>query len=269
MILSSTAGRVLRARRVLQRRSRQSPFKSPQSTSHNPPPKQQPNSPNTSSADAKTIPGPLWLWTEPLNSYTRVHSRRPHTVQVISTLIIYFLGDLASQNIAPSPQNDDEEASKPSSYDPMRTVRALIIGGAAAIPGYHWFLFLARNFNYSSKTASIAIKVLINQIVFTPVFNSYFFGMQSALSGASLPEIVERVKNTVPRSWVNSWKVWPAITAFSFTFIRIELRGLFAGVIAIGWQTYLSVLNQRAAKMEQQIQTAERKGLGRQSEVAA
>lgn len=40
------------------------------------------------------------------------------------------------------------------------------------------------------------------------------------------------------------------MTAFSFAFVRVELRGLFAGVIAIGWQTYLSILNQRAAKME-------------------
>jgi protein Mpv17 len=75
--------------------------------------------------------------------------------------------------------------------------------------------------------------------------------MQSLLSGASLAECVERIKNTVPTSWINSCKVWPAITAFSFTYIPIQYRSIFGGVIAIGWQTYLSLLNQRAAAAEE------------------
>lgn len=45
---------------------------------------------------------------------------------------------------------------------------------------------------------------------------------------------------------VNSWKLWPAVTAFSFTFVDAQYRSIFAGVIAIGWQTYLSFLNRQA-----------------------
>lgn len=188
-----------------------------------------------SAGSARTIPGPIWLWTQPLNSYSRMHKARPYTVQVVSATIIYFIGDLVAQRIAPTPPADtsaavssSEEAPR-AAYDPARTVRALLIGSLAAIPGYHWFLFLARNFNYASKAGSIVVKVLINQIAFTPIFNSYFFGMQSGLSGASFEEVVERIKHTVPRSWVNSWKLWPVVTAFSFAFVRVELRGLFAG----------------------------------------
>lgn len=74
--------------------------------------------------------------------------------------------------------------------------------------------------------------------------------MQSFLSGATPTEILERIKNTVPVSWVNSCKIWPAVTAFMFTFIPLEFRNIFGGVIAIGWQTYLNLLNQRAAAKE-------------------
>jgi protein Mpv17 len=100
-------------------------------------------------------------------------------------------------------------------------------------------------------------QVAVNQALFTPLFNSYFFGMQSLLSGASIPDMIERIKNTVPTSWINSCKVWPAITAFSFTYIPIQYRSIFGGVIAIGWQTYLSLLNQRAAAEEEAEQGAE------------
>ena len=111
-------------------------------------------------------------------------------------------------------------------------------------------MYLNRSFNYSSRMLSLATKVTVNQIVFTPVFNSYFFGMQSLLSGDTVLEAWERIKRTVPTSFINSCKLWPAVTAFSFTYIQPQYRALFAGVIAVGWQSYLSWLNQRAANEE-------------------
>ena len=60
----------------------------------------------------------------------------------------------------------------------------------------------------------------------------------------------ERMRDTVPTSWVNSCKFWPAVTAFSFTFVPVQHRNVFAGVLAIGWQTYLGVINQEAARRE-------------------
>jgi hypothetical protein len=100
-------------------------------------------------------------------------------------------------------------------------------------------------------------QVFINQTLFTPLFNSYFFGMQTLLAGATFPEIIERISNTVPTSWYNSWKVWPAVTAFSFSYVPIQYRSIFGGVVAIGWQTYLNLLNQAAAAEEELEHAAE------------
>ena len=97
------------------------------------------------------------------------------------------------------------------------------------------------------------MKILVNQTFFTPVFNTYFFGMQTLLAGGGLEEAWRRVRDTVPVSWRNSWKVWPAVTAFSFTFVAPQFRSVFAGVVAIGWQTYLSWLNMRAARQEMEM----------------
>lgn len=96
------------------------------------------------------------------------------------------------------------------------------------------------------------MKILISQTLFTPIFNTYFFGMQTLLSGGSFQDAVTRVKDTVPVSWMNSWKLWPAVTAFNFTFIREQNRSVVAGLFAIGWQTYLSWLNRRAEREEKQ-----------------
>ena len=208
------------------------------------------------SNDSNTIPGAGWAWIEPLKTpfyaYGKMQHRSPYLTQLSSTLIIYFLGDLSAQLVSgPSaPQDSEMDSEKRIPYEPARGLRALVIGGIISIPNYKWFIFLGNHFNYSSHAVSIGVKILVNQTFFTPCFNTYFFGMQSLLSGSTVAEEKQRVIDTVPTSWKNSWKVWPAVTAFSFTFILPQYRSVFAGIIAIGWQTYLSWLNLRAAEEE-------------------
>jgi len=192
----------------------------------------------------RTIPGPAWAWIEPamrpFKAYGRMQKRSPLLTQFESSLTIYFLGDLSAQVVQSAGFRDAD-------YEPSRGLRALLIGGISSIPSYKWFLFLGNHFNYSlGHTFSLCVKIIVNQSVFTPIFNTYFFGMQSLLSGSTLAEAKQRVIDTVPVSWKNSWKVWPAVTAFSFTFVQPQYRSIFAGVIAIGWQTYLSWVNQNA-----------------------
>lgn len=110
------------------------------------------------------------------------------------------------------------------------------------------FLFLGNHFNYASKWLSIATKVAVQQAVFTPIFNCYFFGMQAVLKGEPPSGVIQRVRETVPISIVNSAKFWPAVTAVTFYFIMPQYRLMFSGVFAVCWQAYLSVLNRTAEK---------------------
>ena len=85
----------------------------------------------------------------------------------------------------------------------------------------------------------------VQQAVFTPVFNTWWFGMQAALAGESVTGVITRVREAVPISIVNSAKFWPTLTAISFAFIMPQYRFMFSGVFAAFWQTYLSTLNRR------------------------
>jgi len=110
-------------------------------------------------------------------------------------------------------------------------------------------MFLGNHFNYpGARIRSITTKVVVHQIVFAPIFNTYFFGMQAILTGERPSGVIERVKNAVPESVMNSMKLWPAVTAFSFTFVAAQYRFMFAGVFAVIWQGYLSFLNRREEK---------------------
>ncbi|EPS25304.1 hypothetical protein PDE_00237 [Penicillium oxalicum 114-2] len=196
--------------------------------------------------------------------YSRVQERRPYMTQLCSSIVVYLCGDLSAQLLFPSDPppptrvagqtdktdrgGDDEHVSQAGGYDPWRTVRHLMVGAGSSIPSYNWFMFLHNNFNYPSKFLSILTKVVVQQICFTPVFNTYFFSLHSLLAGASIEETWERLKKALPVSVTNSVKLWPAVTAFSFMYVPAQFRNVFAGVIAVGWQTYLSWLNQKAAR---------------------
>lgn len=94
------------------------------------------------------------------------------------------------------------------------------------------FAFLSNNFNYSSKILSILTKVAVQQTVFTPIFNTYFFSVHSLLGGATFDETWERLKKALPVSIQNSVKLWPAVTAFSFMYVPAQFRNVFSGCIA-------------------------------------
>ncbi|WEW54926.1 hypothetical protein PRK78_000353 [Emydomyces testavorans] len=197
--------------------------------------------------------------------YSRQQRTRPYWTQMWSTLVIYLCGDLCAQLLVsdgealePEKQEDEEgltaaaqgfqNTSPRLTYDPLRTARHLTVGAVACIPVYRWFMFLHNNFNYSSKALSIFTKVAVSQAFFTPIFNTYFFSVQSLLAGASLEDTWERVKKAVPNSIMNSVKLWPGVTAVLFLYVQPQFRSIVSGIVAVGWQAYLSWLNQKAAK---------------------
>lgn len=189
------------------------------------------------------VPSPLWYHRlgpvkDFFSWFSRMQRRRPLTVTLGTSLTTYLCGDLLAQEIG----RED--------YDGYRTLRMLAIGAMASIPGYKWFLFLGTHFNYGSTATTITIKVLIQQFFFAPIFNTYFFGMQAILAGASPSAVIERVKGAVPESVISSAKFWPAVTALNFTVIPAHLRFAFSAVFAVVWQTYLSFLNRKEERPE-------------------
>ncbi|TKA74073.1 hypothetical protein B0A55_05233 [Friedmanniomyces simplex] len=234
--------------------------------------KQQQQQQQTSPHNASSPPPPSWAYfttplASPFRAYSAMQARRPLLVQLESTLIIHWLGDLSAQAVGSRAFSDPG-----TRYEPIRGLRGLLIAGICSLPVYKWFLFLGRHFNYSSHLLSLAVKICVNQICFAPLFNTYFFGMQSLLSGATWVETRRRVVETVPVSFVNSWKFWPAVTAFSFTYLRPQNRPIFAGCFAVVWQTYLSWLNKQAEKGEgvgRKVEgKAERERVGRRKKAA-
>lgn len=68
--------------------------------------------------------GPL---TKAFNGYGRAQSTRPYLTQLVTSICIYFFGDVGAQSIGGD------------AYDPWRTARNMIIGAIVSIPAYNWY----------------------------------------------------------------------------------------------------------------------------------
>lgn len=110
------------------------------------------------------------------------------------------------------------------------------------------FMFLHRRFNFASSVASLTTKVLVQQVVYTPVFNTYFYTMQSLLSGASVEHTLMRLRLALPTSIVNGWKVWSGVAIVSFMHIPPQFRSVFSGCVAVAWQSYLCWMNRNVER---------------------
>ena len=176
-----------------------------------------------------------------LRGYGRLQQRRPYLAQISTMATVFFTGDLSAQAVS-------SRRFQTKEYEPVRGLRSALIGSIWSIPAYHWFIWLGRHFQYSSWISTIGTKILIQQSMFVPVVNTYFFGMQTLLAGGTLQDANRRVQTGVPVSWKNSWKMWPMVTAISFTYIPPQYRSVFGSLFATVWQTYLSWLNQRVER---------------------
>lgn len=195
----------------------------------------------------------------PFRAYDRGTHKYPRIVQILTMMTVYLLGDLSSQYI--SQPSDDPKSSLWKHWDGLRTLRNIVIGAGWALPSYYWFMFISttpRLLVKGSPAASLALRVGVVQIFFTPVIQCYFFGMQAMLSGTEGvrgvgEEVMHRlriagvrIKDTLPPTWYNSFKVWPAVMVISFTYVPLRYRSAFGGVVAVFWQTYLSMVNKKA-----------------------
>ncbi|ROV99958.1 hypothetical protein VMCG_06254 [Cytospora schulzeri] len=226
------------------RRSANFSFKSPFSTTV-----RRPQEPQKAINSAATAPSPAALWERlgPLSQffrwYGKSNTQRPYLTQFLSSLVIFCTGDLAAQYFG------GEE------YDYKRTLRVLAISAGSSIIIFKWFLFIARNFNYSNKLLTLATKVGVNQVVYAPVFGTYYFTLQGLLSSDSADKVWERVKVAMPRSVISSWMFWPPITATTFALVPPMYHAVLLACVTTGWQAYLSWLNRKSDKVPARLTT--------------
>lgn len=84
----------------------------------------------------------------------------------------------------------------------------------------------------------------------TPVMSTYFFGMQSILSGHNVASTWQHLQQTLPQSLKSAFQYWPVVNAINFSVVPIQFRGVFQAFGGLVWQTYLAWINKHIMDLE-------------------
>jgi Mpv17 / PMP22 family len=109
---------------------------------------------------------------------------------------------------------------------------------------------------------SIVTRVALDQFAFTPVILSTFISSLWTLEGAmgdSTPEnknksILTRLQETLPDVIVANWMLWGPVQWFNFRVVPQKYQVLFANMISLVWNAYLSFSTRGAPPVEAKVE---------------
>ncbi|KAI0562220.1 hypothetical protein FGB62_64g150 [Gracilaria domingensis] len=172
--------------------------------------------------------------------YMRAMSRNPVLTKAITTSLIAFLGDVLAQKFS-------QMANKEFLWDMRRTLAITVWGFCFMGPTLHyWFSTLDKL--YTNKYSVIS-KLITDQLLFAPFFNSAFMMGVGTLEGHSLKEVSDTVKTKLWSAMKANWMLWPAAQFINFSFVPKHLQVVYVNCVALVWNVifmYISHSNDEA-----------------------
>ncbi|SAM08313.1 hypothetical protein [Absidia glauca] len=130
-------------------------------------------------------------------------------------------------------------------HDPWRSVRMLTYGACVGGPVVGtWFGIINRVVTIKHWFGAAVARTAMDQILFTPIILGCFMGGISLLERRSMVEIQEKFQTSYLTGLTNAYRFWPFANLFVFSVVPFMYRPLVNSTFAIGWNSYLSYLNQ-------------------------
>jgi protein Mpv17 len=168
-----------------------------------------------------------------LRWYNARLAARPLLTSSVTTAVLFATGDITAQQLV--------EKRGFKGHDLTRTGRMALYGGFVFGPvATTWFGFLARNVTLRNRRLETLARVAVDQCVFAPVMIGVFLSSMATMEGVSAQK---RLEKTWWPALKTNWLIWPFVQFVNFTYIPLPHRVLFANIISIGWNCYLSWVN--------------------------
>ncbi|PWN40657.1 hypothetical protein IE81DRAFT_213736 [Ceraceosorus guamensis] len=153
--------------------------------------------------------------------------------QCASASVLFATGDTIAQQFV---------EKKGKNHDLIRTGRLAVYGGVIFAPIMStWMGKILERVKFQNKAATLGTKVLLDQVIMSPLIISIFFTATNFLEGKPFSAAQEKLKT----SWLPTYKaavgVWAPVQAINFSIVPPHLRLLFVNVVSVGWNTFLSV----------------------------
>ncbi|KAJ0807677.1 hypothetical protein HanOQP8_Chr00c008g0684831 [Helianthus annuus] len=187
-----------------------------------------------------------WRW------YKHCLAAHPLKTQVLSSGIIWGLGDLAAQavtRVTATKKNYEDECDLRINW--RRVVTTSIFGMAFVGPiGHFWYegldRFLIFRLQYPPKSMRfVATKVALDEIIFGPMDLLVFFTYMGFALGKSVTQVKEELKRDFLPALIVESGTWPIVQVINFRFVPVRYQLLYVNLFCFLDSCFLSWLEQQ------------------------
>ncbi|KDR21081.1 mpv17-like protein 2 [Zootermopsis nevadensis] len=153
----------------------------------------------------------------------------------ISCGVLMGAGDLIQQEI----ERYRNVNSKP--FDWKRTGRMFVVGLTQGPPQHIFYKFLDRGLP-RRDFRSISIKIIIDQLIASPVCICIFFFGMGYLEDQTWDEIISESKKKFLTVYLVDWLVWPPTQVINFYFLKPKYRVMYINIMTMLYDVFLSYI---------------------------
>ena len=120
------------------------------------------------------------------------------------------------------------------SLDKRRTLHLSLTGMTVGPCCHYWYQLL--DAYLPGRTFPVVMKkVVVDQVLFSPLCIAVFFLTLGALDASPLGDIWEEIRRKGAVIYAAEWFVWPPAQAFNFYLIPLKFRVLFDNLVSFGF----------------------------------
>lgn len=132
--------------------------------------------------------------------------------------------------------------TKVNAFDVLRFLRFSAFGAFFHGPSGHIFYrWINRKFPGSTPTA-VTKKILIDQIIWNPIFSFVLYLFTGVIGGATPNFILSKMKRNIGIAVLGSWFIWPLGHLINFKFVPAQYRLMYMNFVQLAYNVLLSVL---------------------------
>ncbi|BAM81597.1 similar to peroxisomal membrane protein PMP22 [Cyanidioschyzon merolae strain 10D] len=187
--------------------------------------------------------------------YLRSLQRYPVTTKSLTAASVGAAGDALAQLLERRQRTPTaERLGDPGPQKPFNWRRlvlfATFMGVFSAPVSHYWYLWLSKRFPATNMVA-VSKRVACDQLLMAPtIIPATLFFLEYAgrkfVAGENgdglLRHALQVASEETGRTLLANWTIWPIAQVVNFRFVRNELQVLFANLVGVGWNTFLSLV---------------------------
>jgi len=131
--------------------------------------------------------------------------------------------------------------SEPFKLDIGQSARFGLVGLTLHGPWFYYgFRWLDNTFGTTTTLKTAVTKTLAGQVLLFPAYIVGFYTYLGFLEGLKSNEIGDKLRATVPATFVTGSVFWPLANVFNFMFIKPSGRVVYVNIAGLFWNSYLS-----------------------------